>query len=157
MISDRELPTVVELTNEANRIAMELQGKLLAFFKPHVGAKVLNVTGALSARIADKLLASVGKLPCTPSLHVYRELSSSWLQWTVKASKNYGGGMVGAAYVTAEVRVGELYGSILMTICEPMVLKTDYTVEEVMAARKAARAAGEVYAKAKVACFPFGE
>lgn len=158
MISDRELPANIEATNEANRLAMELQGRLLAFFRPYVGKKVAKADGTLLAKISEKLKDFLGKLPCTPSLHVCRLSSVYSMDWTVRVSKNYGEGMSGGAtYAVANVYVGELSGDTLTKLGDPVVLRTDYTVESIQEARKNARAAKDAYEKAKGECFPFGE
>ncbi len=158
MVSDRELPAAIEATNEANRRAMELKPRLLAFFEPYVGKKVEKADGTLLAKVQAGLKEYIGELPCTPSVHIYRTSSSYSMDWTVKVSKSYGDGdSGGTTYATATVYVGELRGDTLVKLATPTTFRTDYTLESVRAARKKAAELKKVYEDARNECFPFGE
>lgn len=158
MISDRELPAAIDATNEANRRAMDLQIRLLAFFTPWVGKKVEKADGTLLQKVQTGLKEYIGELPCTPSVHVYRSSSAYSMDWTVKVSKSYGEGMGGGTtYATATVHVGELQGDTLVKLGSPITLRTDYTLENVRAARKKAADLKKAYEDARSECHPFGE
>ncbi len=164
MISDRELPAAVEATNEANRRAMVLQTRLLAFFQSYVGKKVKKVDGTLLAKIQADLNEYLGDVSptssvytcrsATSSVHICRSRSDYSLDWMVKVSKSYGEGVT---YASACAFVGELRNGVLVKLGNPVVLKTDYTVEGVRAARQKAADLKRAYDDARGACYPFGE
>lgn len=154
MISDRELPFKIEALNEANRRANDLQLQLLAFFLPRVGEKIEKADGSLLAKVEKALAEYVGKLPCTPDLHVYRSSSAYTLQWAVKVCKRYGDG---CTYAEATVTVGDLRGDTLVKLADRIEHRTDYSVEKVREARQRAAEAKRAYESARDECYPFGE
>lgn len=159
MILSIELPANIEATNEANRRAMELQQQLLAFFAPFVGKKVQKQDGGLLAKIAQQLKESLGEFPHTTALQVYRSTASYAMMWSVRVRRGYVGHHGSEMWSSAEttVRVGDLDGDVLVNLASPMVLRTDYTVENIRAARQKAAEAKSLYEAARAECGPFGE
>ncbi len=156
-----ELETRVRAANAANAYANDLWQKLTEIFRPFVGKQITAKSGQLLSKV-EKLLP---EFPCTPDLHVYRHVTNYSLAWTVKAcevAKDVVMGHGGIAnYWETTVYIGDLQGTVLSKLCESYqdkpIWRTDYTVEEVLANREAAKAAKKAYDDAKNNCYPFGE
>ena len=147
---NERLEAKVKATNNAHRYAMELYDKLAPLFADMVGHKVTKQDGSLMAKFA-KLLP---EFPCTPQLHVYKYGSDYSLMWMVKACEVVNGQ---ATYYEIGCYVGELRDGVLTKICNRPELRTDYTVAEVLANRKAYEEAAKVAEEAKGKLYPFGE
>jgi hypothetical protein len=147
---NERLAAKVKATNNAHRYAMELHNKLAPIFADLVGHKLTKQDGSLMAKF-EKLLP---EFPCTSALHVYRGRSDYSLYWMVKTCEVVNGT---ATYYEIGCYVGELRDGVLTKICNRPELRTDYTVEEVEANRKAYEEAAKVADEAKGKLYPFGE
>jgi len=156
---EKELAAKIEAVNIAHVYAMQLWKELTEFFRPYVGTAVETKGGPLMAKIQAKLPIFAN----THKLMVYRHVSNYSLAWTVKACVPYHsehGGDI-AVYHEITVYIGDLQGQTLTKLCEsyqePPALRSDYTVEEVLANKAAAKKAKAAYEAARDKCYPFGE
>lgn len=148
------LKAKVEAVNLANATVNELYDRLAAIFTHFVGKKVVTKDGSLIAKL-DGLVKTIG-LPNTGRLRVCRHFSNYSLAWSVYTSIHVEGDSGNTSHEQV-CCVGILQGDTLESMTAKAMLRTDFTLEAIQEARKVAKAAGEVYSKAKDACFPFGE
>lgn len=146
----QELPAKIKATNRANAEAMATQTKLLDFFRQYVGQRIFKADGSLFAKIEGKW----PDLPYEPSLRFWRPTSDYTLSWRVSACENYGDHT--CTYAEAAIPVGVISNGVLTELVEPVPLRTDYSLDEVLALRESAKEARRVYDAAKDACWPFG-
>ena len=141
----------VKAVNVANAYGIELYDKLAAVFTPLVGCKIEKADGTLLAKVA-KLMPS---LPHGVGLSVYRYTSNYSLMYVVKTCES--DGYNGCMYHETSVYIGEMRDGVLVKLCNKPELRTDYTVAEVEANRKAYEVAKEAASQAESKLHPFGE
>lgn len=142
----------VDATNRANTVAKELYTKFRAALEPFLGKQVLKVDGSL----LQKVERAVGPLPSGNDLMVYHHRTGYSLAWVVKTSEPDGPHSV--VYHEVVVYVGGLQGTTLEKFGNPPdYLRTDYTVAEIVAARKAVEVAKAELDKAREDLASFGE
>lgn len=120
----------VRAVNTANRVAMELQTKLVEYFRPMIGCKILKVDGSLLASVQK----GMPELPNESMLFAYRHYSPYSLLWVVKTCEH----VTGKEYVTYHEQyfyVGDLDRQVLKGVYDPLVLRTDYTTSEIVQKR----------------------
>ena len=138
--------------NNANRYAVEVvYPQLVAVFTPLVGQKIEKVDGSLLAKYESLL----PKFEDGNVLHVYRHRSNYSLAWVVKTCESVP--PHGCTYHETVVYIGEMSNGVLTKICDPLKAKCNYTVEEVVEARKVHEAAKKKASDALSALHPFGE
>lgn len=161
-----KLEASVFATNEAHKEARKLYELLVPIFRPLVGTKILKADNSFTQKV-EKLIP---KFPYGSALritlHNYRTYS---LAWDVKCSAEYQEEYYDryddkmtvrevTLYRDCTVYIGKMESGVLKEICPPSEYhRTDYTVEEVLAARKKFKEAEEVYNAAKSALGLFGE
>lgn len=150
-----ELEARVLAVNNANREAVRLYPILRAIFEPLVGQTLLKADGSFLAKIA-KQLPIFSK---TPKLSVYWHRES--LAWGVKTCQTFMAPswdeVTMTAYYEAQVNVGRLRQGILESISEPVELRTDYAVDNVMQARDRYKLVKALADQAYAELAPFGE
>jgi hypothetical protein len=148
----QELTAKVAAVNKANAYALELYDKLAPLFTPLAGKQIFKATGEFLAKV-QKLLP---ELPCTVPLSVYRRSSDYMLAWTVKTCESIP--PHSCTYHETTVYVGTVHHYAFLTeIAAKPDLRTDYTVEEILAKRETFAAARKIADEAKSALHPFGE
>lgn len=138
--------------NRAHQYAMELYPRLAVVFQPFVGQKVETNSGPLMAKV-QKLVDALN-LPCTGPLHVYRDQSDYCMRYVVKTCECENGH---GYYYNASVTVGELDRGVLTALCPAPQYRTDYSADEVAAARQRYKNAKRAADEAHSALYPFGE
>lgn len=147
------LAAKVQAVNKANQYATTLYPTLVDIFRPLVGTKIIKADGSL----LKKVQALVPDFHYSTDLHVYRLSSSYSLAWVVKTCEPITEEGT-CTYYEATVYVGSLDGDTLKSIYEhPFREKTDFTVEEIQAARTEYDKARKIAEDLKSALFPFGE
>lgn len=150
----------VESVNRCHAVANAIWPQLVAALEPFVGKPVETKDGPLRAnvqKVIDALELPDGKYdPETNcSIQVYRHAAMYNLAWTVKSCVNDNGR---AYYHEATLYVADLDGCSLKGFCHKHGdWRTDYTVDAVVAARKAYALAKEAASTAYSALHPFGE
>jgi hypothetical protein len=152
-MNDRELTLAakVKATNKANAYAMEIYDKLAAVFAPLVGQKIEKADGSLLAKVQKLLPEFISGVP----MHVYRYNSNYSLMYVVKTCESIPPHT--CTYYEASCYVGEMRDGVLTKLCNRPQLRTDYTVDEIKAARKAYAEAQKLADDAKGKLHPFGE
>lgn len=138
--------------NYVNEQANKLFYILNEYFTPLVGCKVVKADGSLLKKIQDDM-PEIDFPKCT----VYKNSSNYVLSWSVKVCVNYEGR---AYYSEATVYIGDLVGtklSMLYPSEQQASRKTDYTVEEIEAAREEYKQLEKQLNDARSKLFPFGE
>jgi hypothetical protein len=148
-MNTNRLAARVKAVNTANAKAGEVYDQLAAIFAPYVGCKIEKADGGLLAKVAKALPEFVGN-----GLHVYKYASNFSLVWMVKTCEVCDGT---ACYHEAGVYVGEMRDGVLLKLCNRPELRSDYTVEEVVANREAYEAAKKIADDVQGKLHPFGE
>lgn len=151
-IRESRLAAKVKAVNAANAYAVTLYDALTDIFRPLVGQVILKNGGDLLAKVA-KLLP---EFPHGNSLMVYKLSSAYSLAWVVKTSENVDGDCT-CLYHETTVYVGNVSGHTLTELCKPLSLRSDYTVDEIRAARQRHNEAKRIADEARSALYPFGE
>jgi hypothetical protein len=126
-----KLEAKVAAVNRCHEYAAQLYAKLTQFFKEYEGQKVVKVDGCLLAKIADKL----GEIEKPLGINAWRKHCSFSLTYGVSASVTSNGI---AMYHETSFSVGQVDNQVLTKVYDrPYNLRTDYTVEEVLAKREA--------------------
>jgi hypothetical protein len=163
----------VRAYNKVNARAKELQGELLAIFRPFVGKKILTNSGFV-AKLKPQwdALRERERGPNHQGFQLYPGSTSYSLTFTLKAWEPYQGEQHGGAYAEATIHVGELGrgGSLLggdyrdlpadhlaKLHTEPLKLRTDYNADEVRDLRIEAKKLEERAREAQSALYPFGQ
>lgn len=156
MVYPTALDAKVAAVNLANKTANETYPILRDIFEPLVGTTINKKDGTLLAKIA-KLLP---EFPCTPRLHIYKYSSDYSLVWVAKTCCTAPGMHADcqhAHYHEANIYVGHVRNGILESLHDAPNLRTDYAVDEILAARERYKIAEQAASEAKSALFPFGE
>ena len=157
-------PTALEArvaaVNLAHAYAKDLWSILHELCKPFVGCKIYKADGGLMANF-EKAIKTLD-LPCRPAINVYRNADNYSLSWCVRVSQGSKSEnhrhSDGSHYHDISVYVGSLNGKILKdVIFEAPNLRTDFTVDEILAKREAYRVAKKASDDAFSALHPFGE
>lgn len=149
-MNTNRLAARVKAVNAANRKAGEIYDTLAIRFAPYVGCKIEKADGGLLAKIVKGL----PEFPYSNGLHVYKYASNYSLVWMVKTCEVCDGT---ACYHETGVYIGEMRDGVLLKLCNRPELRSDYTVEEVVANREAYEAAKKVADDAQGKLHPFGE
>lgn len=144
----RHLPTMVNAVNQAHKYANELHKTLTDIFKNFVGQKVITKEGKLVAKI------NLPSLPCTPSLHVFKESSNYSLVYKVRTFVCDTNGS--STYETA-VYIGRISDGFLTELCDYEECKDNYTLEQVKALIESYQEKQKAAEQAKSLLYPFGE
>lgn len=154
-----ELTAEVNAVNLANGYANELLPKLVEFFTPLVGQKIVKADGSLLAKLESKLPvfpAEKGR----PGQHVhasvmtYRHRSDYSLAWTVKVCWPIPPHT--CTYYERTLYVGDMSGDTLKEMTKHLEpWRTDYTVEAAVAKIEAYEAAKKAADDARSECWPF--
>lgn len=132
-----ELTANVRATNFAHAYANELRKRLMAYFAPLVGQKVIKADGTLLKKLVLPEFPKEDDFKQHPNdtVHVYKLSSDYSLGWTVKTCSTMP--PHGCVYYEATVYIGEMgYGGgrdILTKLTPPSEdRRADYTVAEIM-------------------------
>ena len=142
----------VEGVNMANKYANEIRPMLVKVFEPYIGCKILKADGSLLASV----LKWVPKMRNDNSLHVYRSSSAYSLAFVVKSCVSRDGR---AYYHETYVHIGAIDGCVLRDVRDDgdELFKTDYSADEVAAARREYEAAEKAASEAESKLHPFGK
>lgn len=150
------LAAQVAAWNRANAEANKLAVQLAEIFKPFIGKKVICNGGSLTKK-ASALVPS-DEWNKDGSLRVWQSCGSYKLCFMVKAREQHdkGEGYCGSHYAVTYVTVGELKEHDLVNVHTPCTdRRTDYTVAEILAKRKAVQKAEQAFHDARSALSPF--
>lgn len=142
----------LEAVNSGHAYANELYHKIRKVFEPFVGQQIDKAAGGLMAKVQKHFDAL--DLPCTPSISVHRYGSEYSLVYIVKTCKDFEGH---AFYHETSVYVGHTRHGVLTSFYDPPNFKTDYKVEDVIAAREKYKLAKKASDEAFSNLHPFGE
>lgn len=142
----------VKAVNKANGYAKMIYPKLSAMFKKFLGTKIEKADGSLTVKVKKEL----PELPEVPGVSTFRDRSQYSLLWTVSACEN---SEHSTLYHKTSVYIGEMKDGVLTKLTEYFCenLRTDYTVEDILAKREAYKAAKKIADAAESALFPFGD
>jgi len=146
----------VRAINKAHAIANELHPILTAVFSQHLGCKILKVDGSLLAAIQKQVESVLA--PYEKRARIHRGRSNYTLNYTVNTCESDSQGH--AKYYDIGVYIGEFEnaGAVLTKLMpHDKPLKTDYTVEDVLEARRQYKEAKELADHLQSALWPFGE
>ena len=151
------LEAKVGARNQVNRDALSFYPAAIDALRPFLGRKVLNQGHVKSA----KLVADLPKFSNTPVLSVYYSANSYGITLEVKVCVSYEdrfGQQGSACYAEQSIFLGEIDHHILTKFSPPVTgLRTDYTVEEIVQARKELKAARDAMHHAEHKVCHFGE
>lgn len=140
--------------NKANDIANQIAPKLLDFFRPLVGCKILKADGSLLKKIQEDMPKFNF---ADTSISVYRMSSDYSLAWQVKVCEHVKNAQH-CTYRTVTVYIGDLKGAGLEKVHNDRhPLKADYNLQDIVEGIKKYRAAQKVAEAAQSALFPFTE
>lgn len=152
---ETHLQAKVETRNRVNRITLSLIPSCLEALRPFVGQKVLNQGYVKSAKLVAALPFS-----STLALHYYISANQYGITLNVKACsvyKNRHGEYGSGCYAEQSVHLADVDGYVLKELNEVTpTFRTDYTVEEVIQARKELREAEAALSHAQSKLFYFG-
>jgi len=140
----------VKAVNAAHQYAIELYPRLVDFFRPFVGQKIITQ----NTDFLHKIRSTIPELSCTPRLNVFKNRIYQSLSWTVRTSEQAG---EIAVYHEVSVYVGKVDAAVLTGFHNAPVLRTDFTVDEIVAKRKELQAAISKVDQIRGKLFPFGE
>lgn len=151
------LQAKVEARNLANAAALEYGPRIIAALAPFVGKPIQNRDGSKSAKLVKALAAlNLPDSMLTP-LQVVVRLESHWFRAEFRTRVSTG---CSSQYGSQTVTLGDLDGQVLKKLANPPTAsycRTDYTAEEILAARLAAEVAREALRDAERALCGFGE
>lgn len=143
--------------NFAHQTINQLWPTVVNALRPLVGQKILNQGFVKS----EKFKKALPVFPNNPDVSVWVDADRYGIRLIVKTSGNYkdrDGEYHFSCYAEVYSSLAEMDGFILKAIVErPAAFRTDYTVAEVVEARKKIRAAEEALSKAQGELFPFEE
>jgi hypothetical protein len=141
----------VAAVNKAHGQANYLHVKLVELFTPLAGRKICKADGTLLSKYAG---LAPNRMPC-PNIEVNRQRDTSGLAWCVQAwvATQRSGQVTHRVYVY----VGNMDddGTLININTEKRGLRSDYTVEEVLAKREAYKAAQQLANELNAAQSPF--
>jgi hypothetical protein len=141
----------VAARNQAHSIANELQAKLIDAARPFIGKKIINADGTLAKSFESKL----PPLPFGNGIRCYHDRYQTLLEFFLDVCKHVVGDS-GCVYEKTSISVGILDGGILVSVREPEPKRTDWTADEIIAARQTAENLRRQAQDAENACGPFG-
>ena len=151
------LEAKVGARNQVNRAAQSFYPAAIEALRPFIGQKVLNQGHVKSA----KLVAALPKFSDTPAISVYFKTGAYGISMEVKVCVSYenrSGEQGSACYAEQSIFLGEIYNHTLTKLSPaPTGLRTDYTVEEIVQARKELTAARNAMHHAEHKVCHFGE
>jgi hypothetical protein len=151
------LEAKVAARNSVNRYAFTFCHAAFAALEPFVGQKILNQGNVKSA----KLVAALPKFSNTPDLSVYFESTRWGISMNVNVCvsfPNARGEYCSACYAEQSVYLGDVEKFVLTKLSAlPTGLRFDYTVEEIVQARKELNAARDAMRHAEHKVCHFGE
>ena len=150
-MGSEKLELRVAAVNAAHAYANELYTKLAPIFEQFVNQKVKKADGDLLEKI-KKLLPV---FPSDSHVHVQRNSSVYSLSWSVRVTTWNNGNVHKSHEATAYI--ADLSNGILTRIYNAPELRTNYSVEQVQAAREAYEVAKKAADQAQSDLFPFGE
>jgi hypothetical protein len=142
------LEAKVAALNHANALIMVLQSDVLKTLVPFVGQKVFNQGNTLSAKVRSAL----PNLGSNSEVQGWYQTSNYSLTLHVKVCARYAGrdGQYhSCVYQEAYAHLGEIDGHTLKSIGTLGEFRTNYTVEEVKAAREELTAAQRAVSEAQ--------
>lgn len=146
-----ELAAKVAAVNLAHKAANELHPVLAEYFRPLVGQTITKKDGTLLERI-KKLLP---KFNISPNISVFGSGSRYSLSFTIKTVMNYGTHF--CTYYEVNLFIGNMRNGVLTDMEAVIERPTNYTVEDVLEKRAAAKRALTAYHEARSDCDVFGE
>ena len=151
------LEAKVGARNQVNRDALSFYPAAIETLRPFIGQKVLNQGHVKSM----KLVAALPKFSNTPNLSVYYSANAYSITLEMKVCVSYEnryGEQGFACYAEQSIFLGEIDHHILTKLSPPPTgLRTDYTVEEIIQARKELTAARDASRHAEYKLCYFGE
>lgn len=139
MIYASELEAKVALVNSVNAEIMRVCAMTRRLFTPLIGQKIEKVDGQLFSKFAHLSPDNIYE-NSKNGFSIYRSHSDYSLRWIIKASASYKGRRAGDQYTTYfedGFYVGALQNGVLTSIEQvPLILKTNYTVENILEQRK---------------------
>lgn len=142
----------VKARNLANKMANELSRKYAEAFAPFIGKQIDKVDGDFLEKVKKIVPAD----PNVPGVSTYRNKTRYDLVFYVKVCVNVEGEGT-CVYEEQSMYIGKLDGQVLTALTPRPDRPTDYSVEKVLALRKAYEAAKNAASEAESALFPFGE
>ena len=151
------LEAKVAARNQVNRDALSFYPAAIKALRPFAGQKILNQGNVKSAN----LVAALPKFSNTPDLSVYFESNGWGISMNVKVCVSFPNARdeyCSACYAEQSVYLGDVEKFVLTKLLPPPTgLRTDYTVEEIIQARKELTAAQDASRHAEYKLCYFGE
>lgn len=171
MTHNSQLGSKVFARNRCNTLVKDYVTKAVALFTPLMGKKIVKkTTNGFNDKVKNEIAAVFGELPCNGALHVRIYADSFWggynLKVTVTLTEQYddpnkAGRNQGYEDASSTIYFGECdTEGVLTKFSDNMHLdsyRTDYTVDEVKAARKELADAQKLVDAAKSKLNYFGE
>ena len=144
----------VELVNQVRNLANNVvYPRFREAFTPFMGAKIYKADGSLVAKAKATANDLMGKIE-TRGISIYRYPSPYSLVYVIKGSTQVGHI---AYYHEESVYLAEIEKGVMTKWYDPPAFPCDFSVDSVLAAREALKAAKEALSKAESDLFPFGE
>lgn len=141
MTHPTQLAAKVAARNNVNRLALEMVPRMVDALKPLVGKVVLNQGAVISA----KLYKALPEREHSPQRSWYYSGSKYSLTVCFKTCEQYAGRYAGdyccACYAEQWATLAEIENHAIKALVNGQTFRTDYTVEEILAARKEVEAA----------------
>ena len=147
----------VAARNLLSQLINTWDGKLKAVFQPFLNQKVSLVTGGKPVKVKEALEKL--QLPNTPEIQIFVTCDeyAPHARFRVCKCFTYGNHESGCCYMEQTISLGAIRNNILTEIYGPYTTeREDFTVEFVLATRKALREAQEAVSKAQSALDMFG-
>lgn len=142
-----KLTAKVKATNAANKNAMALYAAFAPIAQSFIGRNIFKADGKLT----KKFFEALPKL----DFFFYRYNSNYSLVYIAKESVQVEGHSC-CIYAEATAYIGDMELTTLKKLLDAPVLRTDYTVEEIIDLRKIAEKAKKDAQDAESALYPFG-
>ena len=147
----------VAAVNAAGIMANDIQPKLVKVMRQFIGKKVVTQQGELIAQ-AKKAIAEVLGDGRGVHLDSYKTYRLCWVVKTCVSSDSQDGSYQHANYHECYITVGSIENYVLVSVNDEFVpYATDYTVKEIVDARKAYEDAKNIADDLRSKLHPFGE
>ena len=156
MIKTR-LQAKVEARNLVNAAALEHGPCIIAALAPFIGQPVKNLSGEKTAKLVKALVALGLPDSMLNTVQVIVRVDSSWFRAEFQSRVSTADH---TAYGRQTVPLGDLFGRTLTKLAPPPTAsycRTDYTAEEILAARRKVEVAREALRDVECGLCGFGE
>jgi hypothetical protein len=158
-MNNTRLQAKVEARNLANAAALEYGPRIIAALAPFLGQSVLLQTGGKTAKLQKALdaLNLPDSCPVNGQLQVIIRAERYWFRAEFRTCVGHDKGCV---YETQTVNLGDIDGKTLTKLAEPPTsayCRTNYSAEEIAAARAAVKSVRDELHQAERRLCGFGE